>query len=1106
MNGPVKISVSRAPALIPGLVDAVRKARLPLILVPESFTLTTEQALVQAAPEKGFIGTQVFSTRSLIREIRERAGFPDKAVISADGRHMLLSLLLLKNKDRLLFYKENANQISMAEKLAGQIDDLTDGGFDSKDLLVASQKLKKSTRYKCHDIALLWEEYRKVLDSGFLDQNTEWETALGRLQASGLFKDRDLLIYGFDYINMNLTRLVAKACPLVRSITIGLVSETGCPDDHIFEVASNSVRRFVRRMGKEEPRIPVVIEPFRPKGDGADPGIRFLEQNLYAMGKSAQEPPDLSAVQVYYAANTTVECLYTAQTLIRWHREGIAWHDMAVAVCDETTIPSMLPLVLASAGVPFAQRGGDSMLLSEYARFFLAALRSLRTGYRQEEVLKLIKSRFTGLTEEEIMDLENYAHEHGIDRGRWQKPFRGDDPETARLEELRKRIMEPLAALRKKLTARTCSGRQAAGAIFDHMLASGAYDILLKREKELIDAGELAGADRNRQVWSAVNDLLDQLAVFAPKDHLSLEKLCLMLESAICAKTIKSLPQLADSVIVSSPNMFFSSGVRAVALVGMQDMPAAPPAALLTPAECAGLVRIDEKGETSSGIGRTRREAAARARQDIYQAAAAARERILFSCSAAQPNGRVLSPSRAFRDVEELIKKHKPENLHGGLMEDELVPFVPQFALERLAVMLRQARDLPDSFLTKEDPESLLWQGALAFLWQDPDWHEKMSAVLEGLHVTIAGPGIPAELAGLLYGLSRLSVSAIETAGTCMYWAFLAYGLRVRERRDFVFEADSRGTFTHEVLRLFFNEAMKQPDWPVLSDDQVLVLLDRVLGEQTKAWEDGPLEKNACGRFQGEEILRTVRTAVRTMARAIRDIPHFKPVGMEVGFGRMSSDSSLHFPAVILKLEDGREVALSGKIDRVDTLDLSDGEKAFLIFDFKSGDKDVHEEALKAGVQIQLPIYLAAAREGLPGYIPAGALYQPVKEVLVDADDDDKDAIEEGIEKALRSRGLYLDDEEILRASAPIRLQTRAASSDVVSCLTLEGLQELIEKGKAAASAVVSRMLSGETAPAPLQSGMRSPCEYCGKKQACPLDSRLPGGQVKKLGSVKEED
>lgn len=1104
MNGSVKINVSRAPDLIPGMVDAILKTEKPLILVPESFTLTTEQALIRAVPEKGFIGTQVFSPTSLVREIRERAGFPDKAVISADGRHMILSLLLLKNKDKLLFYKENVNQVSMAEKLAGQIDDLTDGGFGFGDLVVASKSMKKSTIYKCHDISLIWEEYQKVLDSGYVDKNTEWKIALDRLKDSGLFQDMDLLVYGFDYINRDLTELVATAYPLAASITIGLVSETGCADDHIFELASNSVKSFARRMGKNGMDIPVAMEPYRMKEDTADPGIRFLERSIYAMEK--EEAPDLSAVQVYYAANTTVECYHTAQTLIRWHQLGIPWRDMAVAVCDDTTIPAMLPLVLSSAGIPYVHRSGISMLLSEYAQFFLATLRSLRTNYRQEEVMKLIKSGFTGLTEDETMDLENYVRQYGIDRYKWQKPFTGKDEKIPHLEELRKSIMEPLTVLRKTLNARSCTGRGAAEAIFNYMADAGAYETLLKREKELIDAGMPEMADRNRQVWTAVNDLLDQLAVFAAKDHLSLEELCLMLESSISAKRIKSLPQVADSVIVSSPNMFFSPGIKAVAVVGLQDTSFTPPSSLLTPLECAGLVKTSENGEEARGIGLTRREAAARAKQDIYQAVACATDHILFSCSAAQPNGKVLTSSQLYRDVEEMVREQHPENIHGGLMDDELVPFMPQFAIERLAVMLCQAGDRQDSFLTREDPASALWRDALAFLYHDKKWSEKMSSVLDGLHVKITGPGIPADLAVLLYGQNRLSVSAIETAGTCLYWAFLSYALRIHQRRDFAFEADSEGIFSHEVLRQFFDEAMKMPDWPALSDSQISALLDRILEKETAKWEDGPLGKNATGRFQGREIIENVRTAVGTMAKAVQAIPHFKPVGLEVGFGKMSSGSPLHFPAVVLTLEDGRQIALSGKIDRVDTVELDDGRKAVLIYDYKSGEKEVHGEALDAGLQIQLPIYLAATEQGMPDHILAGALYQPVKEVLVDAGDEDESKIKEEIEKALRSRGIYLNDERLQKASAPIKIPGRTTTSDVINVLTPEGLNEVMERGRESACAVITRMLAGQTAPNPVQDGMRPPCEYCGNGGACPLDSRLEGGRVRKLEDIGKEE
>ena len=1108
MNDTIKVFISRAPALIPGMIDAVRRAENPLILVPESFTLSAEQALVQSASRKGLIGTQVLSPTSLVREIKERAGFPEGKVITGDGRHMILSLLLLKNREKLLFYKENANQASMAEKLASQIDDLTDGGFTPAALLAASSGMKNAAQYKCRDIALLWEEYLKILAGGYTDQADTWRVALSRLKESGLLQDTDLIICGFDVINLDLTNLITAAYPLVRSITIGLVSSTGRPDDHIFELAANSVDRFVRRISKPPHSLPVTVETFCVPGDPsqdaekaarraetgspsgtdflpsayeADPGIRFLEQNIYALEKPKGEVPDLSAVQVYYAANTSSECLHTAQTLIEWHRKGIAWHDMAVAVCDDTTLPSML--------------------LSESAQFFLATLRCLRTGFAQEEVLRLIKSRFTNLSEDEMMDLENYVRAHGTDRSGWLRPFKGDDEETVRLDALRDSLIAPLAVLRQTLTHAQCTGRTAAKAIFEYMLGAGAYDILLKREEELISQGMLSVADRDRQVWSAVNELLDQLAVFAAEDHLPLTRLCMMLESSISAKMIKSLPQVADSVMISSPNMFFSSGIRAVALVGMQDRSISPVPALLTPSECTFLAQAATDGRESSGIGMTRREAAARAKQDIYQALACTSQYLMVSCSAALPSGKVLTASQVYHDISQLVLAQHPENVRGGLAEDELVPFSPQFALERLSVMLRGARSGKNAFLASEDPRDGQWRQALSWLYRSKDWHDRMQGVLDALHVKLESPGIPSDLALRLYQQSRLSVSAIQTAGTCQYWAFLSYALRLHIRKDFTFEADSQGTFSHQVLQRFFEQAVKLPGWPVPEDAAVSRLLNRILMEETRAWQDGPLKKNLSARYRGGEIIRTVRTAVWNIIRAFRSQPHFTPIGMEVGFGETLSVSPLHFPDVRLKIDPGREISISGVIDRVDTVTLEDGRKAVLVYDYKSSDKEVHARALQEGLQIQLPIYLTAVRQGMPDYTQDGALYQPVKQVLVDAEDNDEDAILGGIEKALLPKGIFLDDEQIIRAGSPLKIprRTAAGTSDVISVLSPEGMEEVIRQGGESAKKVLRRMLDGKTTPSPIQDGMRPPCEYCTMPDACPFDSRLEGAKIRKL-------
>ncbi|MCR5263027.1 MAG: PD-(D/E)XK nuclease family protein, partial [Clostridiales bacterium] len=731
-----------------------------------------------------------------------------------------------------------------------------------------------------------------------------------------------------------------------NSITVGLVSGTGGGDDHIFAYTSESLKRFLKRMRRMYPGIPVSVDKYEDDESGTDPGIRFIERNVFALGKSLKDIPDLSSVSVYYASDTYIECLYTAQTLIWWHRDGIAWHDMAVAVCGDSPVASLLPLVLSSAKIPYTDRTGISMLLSEYAQFFIATLRSIRSGFKQEEILKLIKSEFVPLNGDEMMDLENYVRQYGIDRGRWQKQFDAEDDRTERLEEARLRLIEPLAALRKRLSAKSCTGRAAAEAIYEYMVAAGAYDKLLTRERELIDAGMLNAADRNRQVWTAVNEMLDQLALFAGDDHLSAEELCLMLESSISARMIKSLPQIAESVTVSSPNMFFSSGVRAAAVIGMQERSSTPSAALLTPSECTLLLRSAGEDDITASIGVTKREAAAKAKQEINRAIASATERIMFSCSARQPNGKALIPSAEFREISELVYSQHPENVRGGLSNDDLGPFTPQFAMERLASMLRSAEKEEDSFLTSDDPVSICWRDSLAFLYGNGSWHDKTSAVLDSLHVTVSKGGIPSNLATLLYGRDRLSVSAVETAGICPFRAFMEYALRVKERKDFVFETDSEGTFSHEVLRYFFERASALPVYPALSDSDISSLLDSVIEEQTKPWYNGPLGRNVSGRFRWKEIVDYVRFTVGSLARAIRTTPHFTPIGMEVGFGRSHTESHPHFPAVELDLGDGRKAELNGSIDRVDTVILDDGRKAAMLYDFKSSVKEVRGEAL----------------------------------------------------------------------------------------------------------------------------------------------------------------
>ena len=106
----------------------------------------------------------------------------------------------------------------------------------------------------------------------------------------------------------------------------------------------------------------------------------------------------------------------------------------------------------------------------------------------------------------------------------------------------------------------------------------------------------------------------------------------------------------------------------------------------------------------------------------------------------------------------------------------------------------------------------------------------------------------------------------------------------------------------------------------------------------------------------------------------------FDPRSVELAFG---GDGDV-LPAWEIDLGDGHDLALRGKIDRVDLAVNPDRDEALCaVIDYKSGAKKIDPLLLEHGIQIQLPAYLAALRHiddprpvfGVRRLVPAGVFY-----------------------------------------------------------------------------------------------------------------------------------
>lgn len=1162
----IRIVTTRAPGLIPSLIKEIDRASNPVVLIPESFTLACETEIVNRSRDKGFFDLKIFSPSSLVREVRELTGRGSKKPVSADGQNMIISQVLHHHQEELRYYRDSVAQPTLAQKIAGQINDfhrarLTPGFL--RDFDPSSRR----TKAKMEDMALVWDGYNQVLGGKYEDSVGQWLSAVDHIRKSGLIRNAQLLIYGFDYITHDILNLVDAAIyddgadrNGAAEVVIGLISDDVGPDREIFRAANDSVLALEDYLSHNGYAFTQQRETMIPP---VDPGIAYVEKSIYANGAFASEKiyerkdeitvirpdpaearrqamadlnrteiPDMSHVRVYYAKNSYLECQHACQTLIDWHRDGIPWEDMAIAVCEQNTLPSLLPLTLSASGIPFNAKQDQPILMSGYAQYFLSLLRILRLNFCQNDVLRMIKTGFTPLSQQDVMDMENYVRKNGIHRGRWLKPFympekAAEKEKAEHMEALRQQIIDPIVQLREQLSQKGCTGKQAATLLFGFITDAGIYDRLLAEEDVLAEQGDDLGIDRNRQVWTAINELLDSVAVFIGDEPLPLRDLCTMLEASMASRMIKSLPQLSKAVMVAPPQMFFSSGVRCMIVMGLQESELSTGGGILSDHERSQLELFienanrkyykkqnggsmegpDESDEPSeaensdirpfSKIGQSLLDLAARQKQDVYQAVSLAREQLMISCSSAKPSGGVLTPSTAFKRLSKVVADMNPANVSGGLMNTDIRPFAPAFALEALAVKLCDTKDSRDGFLHGSGTEDILWQNALGSLYNSDTWREKTAGVLNGLHVAVTTTGITPDQAARLYQSRAMSISRVETFGICPWRHLLQYGLDLFPTATYVFERNEQGTFNHDVIKMFLDEAMKLPEWPDISERQQNILLNRILRERVRQWEGGILRSDIVHRFQGVSIIHGVRTSIASLMRSFQQKPHFLPMATEVSFGMPDVISALNLPPISITTADGAVIAFSGRIDRIDKLEMPDGKTYFMIVDNKMSSRDVKQNSIIAGLQLQLPLYIRAAQNGLNGFEAAGGLYQPVKDVLVDGDDAGK--IITQIDKDLQTSGIILDDKGIQDAMKPVKIARKSDTNDTISAVTPEELQSVLDCALDVVTGRVNRIRSGETAPMPLQDSLQSPCSMCDHADGCLYDSTLPGCKIREL-------
>ena len=1121
------------------LEDAAQNpGRQHIILVPEQFTMQTQQSLCSLSQSGGILNIDILSFSRLAVRVFEETGVRRKTLLKETGKTLLLRLIADREAAGLSLLSGAVDRPGALGELKSILSEMDQYEITDEEIqrMVSECSGRPVLAQKLAQLSVLREKYRQFQEAHQMQTaETVPEALCGRIPASRMLEGSRIYLDGFTGFTPAqldvLSGLMRKAERVTAAFTIdaGTNAFSRPREEELFALT----KKTVQALGRIAAETGTVIEPtlvMKQSGTGRfseGSELQYLEAHLFRPGRRNPFPGqgDRHQIRILSCANPAEE----AQAAVAWIRrltrtnenggETLRYRDIAVVAGDFPTYAEHLRRAFGRAEIPYFVDRSVPVTLNPAFEFVRAAFAILDANYSYESMMAFFRTGFVFDDRETVDILENYLLAAGI-RGhkawtqRWSRPAGdGREEEIAELEELREAFAE-----RFEPFASVC--RFSAGKLKDYARAlwelTDAFDLqgkltLLARERE--KSGQRADSELYSQAASAIAGVLDEAVSLLGDEKIRRTQFEQILEAGLSEAKIGIVPPGIDEVQIGDLMRSRITNVKAILFLGMNDefVPGrSHEGGILTDVEREYLRRQEFHLAPSA------REEAAVRQFYLYLSLTKPSDHLILSCSRTTMDGNALRPAAALLQIHQLFPKIQiQEGLPGGLAG---TVYLPNEVPDALAGTLAESRDWTEA--EKEERTPMLRELYLVSVSVRP---QQTRRLLKALDIA-PPPRLSREVARKLYGDNlEGSVSRLETFALCPFRQYAVYGLGLQERRRYEVQASDVGTLMHRGLELLSARVKESRDvsWRTLPQEALDRWAEESLRQACLETSGGKFEDTFRSAGQYQRLLRIFRhaAAVLKLQLAAGD---FEPALFETRF-----DSRDRRTAEPLLFSDGSRMNLTGRIDRVDEAPGGDDSRLFIkVVDYKTGSAGFDLNEVWMGTELQLPVYMDAAlrmerqRHRKKEVVCAGLLYFPVKDPVLDTRYADLDGVSLEAERTrkIRPSGLILDDREavslfssdpgLLSEVAPVTVNKdgsiSAARSSVadarkLSLLSAYARRKMIETGE--------RILGGEIAPSPLKENDRmDACSYCAMKAVCRFTGHDPQMRYRQMPNIPQDD
>lgn len=1112
-----------------------------ILLVPDQATFQMEHMLVNMPGVHGFTRAHTLSFKRLAHSVLAELGGGGKKHIKELGKVMALRALIQDNADSLRLFASASGQHGFASCLSSTLRELRMCNISVSDLEKALNELEDkgmneaSIALKLHDLVVLARSYRDYLGDRYLDPDEYLTCAATRIGKSRLVQDSTIWVDGFRGFTPQEYSVLGALLVAASRVNITL-----CLDPEEVNLPLKETDLFhptwetYDYLSKLACELDVKIEPplildckNSPK---RRPALYHLEKEL------ASRPPTPfsgfpGGLRLVAAANPRAEVEEVAREILRLSREeGLRFRDIGVIVPALDEYHDLIAPVFQDYGIPCfidRRRPVSHHPLIELIR---SALEVVSHGWRREPIFRYLRTDLIPVERGEVDILENFVLAHGIQGMIWvdEKPwtFRraytldeymeisAKDLSTCEnIDGIRRKAVGDLASFYRKTQETGLSVRDMATALFELLFNLNVGGQLEEWRKDAVASGDPEGAREHEQVWNAVIDLLDEVVHVLGDRKMTCNEFMEVVEAGLEDLTLGLIPPALDQVIVGSVDRSRHPPLRGAFLIGA-TYDAFPKRVsedtILTDRDRHSL------GEFNLALAPDSRLSQFHEQYNVYVALTRAWDYLMISYPLADGEGKAKRPSQVIGQIRELFPELR-EEFRGLDLPSPGKEGLDAITSERKAsaLVLRVFRRMYQG----QDIDEF-WLDVYEWLVADADRQKNARFVLGSLgftnHVSNLSESIAKSFFKYRFGTS---VSRLERFATCPFAYFAGDILGLTERELYKLEPPGMGMFMHEAMRILFARLGETRRLSEMEPSEIATLVQEVTEELAPKLQNEILLSSARYRYVTKTLRRILINSVGALAEHERQ-GEFRPIEHEVIFG-----ASGHLPALTLELDTGGEVAIRGRIDRVDMAEV--GEDCYLrVIDYKSSVQKFRLYEVYYGLALQLLVYLLAATESSERLVstkalPAGALYFPMIDPIILAKGQiNDDELEQQRMKRLRMSGI------IVGSVDTIGLMDSQVKGGGESHLVAAGVTKAGNVRKGQGACVVDRekyeilceflkgkikelsqaIQSGEIAIKPYRQGTVRACESCDYKPVCGFDILIPGNEYRPIRKLKDDE